>query len=150
MTSAYYNDYDNHVGVGGIDLVAMNNVQQYGIFNGNFATHAANDAWPNNNAFDRVFNVTDISKKVHLAVAWLNRGSYIYSHTNASIPNGLNCYVTIYKPNGDAYMNSYGYYNGWIKSEFWPSTTGNYRMSISCPTQQDASLSLKMAYAIAY
>ena len=139
------------VGLGGINYFSAfyngtNSWWQGG--NGSFSTFDSWDSNPNNSYIERQVTLSSSYPSVRIAMAWLNRGSYTYSHRNDSHPIGMDLDMRVYDPNGHYVGGSYSWDNPYESLTFNPSVSGTYTIKINRYANRDTSSKLHIGMSI--
>lgn len=87
---------------------------------------------------------------VRVVLAWLNRGSYTYSHRSDAHPIGMDLDLRVYDPSGNYIGGSFSWDNPFEKVNFNPSVSGYYRFKISRYANRDTSSNLRMGLYVNY
>ncbi len=140
----------DRVGVGGIDFYRTyyngTNTWWEGN-NSSFSYFDSIDPYPNNGYIDRVVYLT-ASSNVRIALAWLNRGTYVYNNKANVYPIGMDMDFTVYDPNGNYVASSSSVVNPYEIVSFSPSQTGNYVIKINRYANRDTNSNIRMGITI--
>ena len=144
-TDAITGDSDQ-LGVGGIDFKSAHFHGKWSYWagtNSDFTKFDTADG-TSDGSIDRKITITDKWKKVRVAIAWMNRGSYTYAHANDSHAIGMDLDLKVYDPNGTYVGGSTSYDNPFEVVNFTPSVEGTYTVRISRPHNADTQSDLRI------
>lgn len=88
--------------------------------------------------------------KVRVALAWMNRGSYTYSHRNDAHAIGMDLDLTVYDPNGNFVGGSLSWDNPYEVVNFQPTQTGYYTFKVRRYANRDSHSAVKMGLYVNY
>ena len=148
-TDAITGGFDK-VGHGGVDFLSTYYdgwTYYYTGSNASFATFDAGDG-ATDGYIDRIVNITSTSKKVRVAIAWMNRGSYTYDHRADAHPIGQDLDLSIYSPTGAYVGGSASFDNPFEVVNFTPTTTGNYKIRIKRYANRDTAAGFRLGLKI--
>lgn len=136
----------DQLGVGGVDFKSAHFHGKWSYWTGansDFVKFDTADG-TSDGSIDRKIMVTDKWKKVRVAIAWMNRGSYTYAHANDSHAIGMDLDLKVYDPNGTYVGGSTSYDNPFEVVSFTPSVEGTYTFRISRPHNADTQSDLRI------
>lgn len=136
----------DQLGVGGIDFKSAHFHGKWAYWSGSnsdFAKFDAADGTTDGN-IERKIAITGKWKKVRVAIAWMNRGSYTYAHAGESHAIGMDLDLKVYDPNGQYVGGSTSYDNPYEVLNFTPAMEGTYTVRISRPHNADTSSDLRV------
>ncbi|WP_428267907.1 S8 family peptidase [Haliangium sp.] len=139
------------VGVGGLDFYRSYYSGTHTWWeggNGSFDYFDSIDYLPNNGYIDRAVTLNASTSNVRIALSWLNRGSYVYSHRADAHPIGMDMDLCVYDPNGNYVACSSSWDNPYEFVSFDPAVTGQYRIRISRYANRDTNSKLHMGLSI--
>ena len=148
-TDAITGGFDK-VGQGGTDFLSTYYDGWTYYYTGNNASFNSFDSadGATDGAISRVVNITSTSKKVRVAIAWLNRGNYTYDHRADAHPIGQDLDISIYGPTGAYVGGSASYDNQYEVVNFTPTTTGNYTIKVRRFANRDTSADFRMGLKV--
>jgi hypothetical protein len=138
------------VGTGGIDfLSAAYNGWHYYYQGGNGAYNAfdAGDG-ATNNYIEKRLTISNSWNKVRVAIAWVNRGEYTYSHRADAHPIGQDMDLYVYGPTGALVGASASWDNPFESVNFVPATTGIYTIKIRRYANRDTAGAFRMGLLV--
>lgn len=132
------------VGVGGIDFynATYNGLNWW--FNGDnnsFNSHATN------NYITRYVNLK-AGEKTRVAIAWFNRGEYVYANRTAFQSLSMDLDLRVYDPNGNYIGGSVSSNNPYEIVDFTPSVSGQYAIKINRYSNNDTNCALKLGLSV--
>jgi hypothetical protein len=136
----------DQLGVGGIDFKSAHFHGKWSYWSGSnsdFAKFDAADGTSDGN-IERQIAITGQWKKVRVAIAWMNRGSYTYAHANDTHAIGMDLDLKVYDPNGQYIGGSTSYDNPFEVLNFTPAMEGTYTVRISRPHNADTQSDLRL------
>ncbi len=136
----------DQLGVGGIDFQSAHYDGYWAYWagaNGDFTKYDAADGKADG-FIDRKITITSEWKKVRVAIAWMNRGSYTYAHADDSHAIGMDLDLKVYDPNGNYVGGSTSYDNPFEVVSFSPTVYGTYTVRISRPHNADTQSDLRI------
>ena len=143
----------NKVGLGGIDFASAHwsgHAFWWEGNNGSFTSFAQTDGGSSSTYVEKRVYISAFWDKARIVVAWLNRGSYTYSHRNDAHPIGMDLDLRIYDPNGAYKGGSFSWDNPYEKVEFSPTVSGYYTIKINRYANRDTGLNLRMGAYVNY
>ncbi len=150
-TDAISGGYDK-VGLGGIDFASAHwdgYWQWYSGNNSSFSYFDQQDGKSDGYVEKRVY-ISSSWSRARVALSWLTRGTYTYSHRADAHPIGMDLDLQVYGPNGNLVGGSYSWDNPFESLNFTPTTSGYYTFKISRPFNRDTSLDLRMGLDVNY
>nr|MCH9812722.1 S8 family serine peptidase [Campylobacterota bacterium] len=141
---------DSRIGVGGIDFhnsVFGSQNRYYYFDNNDYSYYASNDGGTNNTALEWKVNVS-AGKETRVAIAWLSRGDYIYSHKGDSHPIGMDFDLYVYAPDGSFLGSSSSWDNPYELVDFTAPTTGEYTIRINRYANRDTDNDIRMGVSV--
>lgn len=136
----------DQLGVGGVDFKSAHFHGKWSYWagaNSDFFKYDAADG-TSDGSIDRLITITGQWKKVRVAIAWMNRGSYTYAHADDSHAIGMDLDLKVYDPNGQYVGGSTSYDNPFEVVNFSPTVEGTYKLRISRPHNADTQSDLRI------
>ncbi len=138
------------VGLGGIDFLSS----QYS--GHNYWMHGSNSSFSSLDGGDgstdgyitRQVYISSSYDAVRIAMTWLSRGTYVYSHRSDAHPIGIDFDVRVYDPSGVYLGGSYSWDNGWEDFDFEPTVSGYYTFKINRYANRDSSNKIRLGVAV--
>jgi hypothetical protein len=143
--------YDK-VGLGGIDFASAHWSGEWQWYSGNnssFSHFDQQDGKSDGYVEKRVY-ISSSWSRARVALSWLTRGTYTYSHRADAHPIGMDLDLQVYDPNGNLISGSYSWDNPFEYLNFTPTTSGYYTFKISRPFNRDTNLDLRMGLYVNY
>jgi len=150
-TDAISGGYDK-VGLGGIDFASAHWSGEWQWYSGNnssFSNFDQQDGKSDGYVEKRVYIPSSWSR-VRVALSWLTRGTYTYSHRADAHPIGMDLDLQVYGPNGNLISGSYSWDNPFESLNFTPTTSGYYTFKIKRTYNRDTSLDVRMGLYVNY
>jgi len=144
--------YDK-VGQGGIDFLSTQYSGHWAWWSGgnsSFSSFAQNDGGTSATQIEHKVYIQSSWDQVRASLAWLNRGSYTYSHRNDAHAIGMDLDVSVYAPDGSYVGGSASWDNPHETVNFKPTQTGYYTFKISRFANRDTSSNFKMGLYVNY
>jgi hypothetical protein len=144
--------YDK-VGQGGIDFLSAQYSGHWAWWSGGnaaFNTFAQTDGGISATQIEHKVYIQSSWDKVRASLAWLNRGSYTYSHRNDAHAIGMDLDMSVYAPDGSYLGGSVSWDNPHETVNFTPTQTGYYTFKITRFANRDASSNFKMGLYVNY
>jgi hypothetical protein len=138
------------VGLGGIDFLSSHyNGQNYWMHgsNSSFSTLDAGDGSMDGYITRQVY-ISSSYDAVRIAMTWLSRGTYIYSHRSDAHPIGMDFDLRIYDPSGSYVGGSLSWDDGFEAIDFAPATSGYYTFKINRYANRDSSNKIRLGVAV--
>jgi len=144
---------------GGIEKVGLGGLDFYSAYyngtnswwegsNSAFSYFDSKDSTPNNGYIERKVYLKSSYNSVRVALSWLNRGAYTYSHRSDAHPIGMDMDMRIYDPAGNYVTGSYSWDNPFEKITFNPAITGYYTIKINRYANRDTSSKFHMGLSV--
>jgi len=141
------------VGQGGIDFLSAQYSGHWAWWSGNnasFSNFAQNDAGTSVTQIEHKVYISSSWDQVRASLAWLNRGSYTYSHRNDAHAIGMDMDISVYAPNGSYVGGSVSWDNPHETVSFTPTQTGYYTFKITRFANRDTASNFKMGLYVNY
>ena len=138
------------VGLGGIDFLSSHyNGHNYWMHgsNSSFSTLDAGDGLTDGYITRQVY-ISSSYDAVRIAMTWLSRGTYVYSHRSDAHPIGIDFDIRVYNPSGAYLGGSYSWDDGWEDFDFEPTVSGYYTFKINRYANRDSSNKIRLGVAV--
>ena len=137
-------------GVGGINFKSANySATKYYWSSDNAGFHDLDAA---DGAFDKYLTqevfVDDSYDKARVALAWVNRGDYVYDHQNDLQPLSIDFDLEVYDPNNVLVGESNSMNNGFEVVDFAPTIAGNYTFKIRRAANNDVECDVRLGVVV--
>lgn len=132
------------VGVGGIDFYNATYNGSNWWFNGD---NNSFDSYATNNYITRYVNLK-AGEKTRVAIAWFNRGEYVYANRTAFRSLSMDLDLRVYDPNGNYIGASVSSNNPYEIVDFTPSVSGQYAIKINRYSNNDTNCALKLGLSV--
>lgn len=143
--------YDK-VGLGGIDFRSAQWSGYWSWWSGGNSSWSYFDGLDGSNDgyVTRTIYISNSWNKVRVALAWMNRGSYTYSHRNDVHPIGTDLDLKVYAPNGSYVGGSFSWDNPFESVNFTPTVSGYYTFRINRYANRDQNSAVRMGMYVNY
>ncbi len=148
----YISGGSNKVGLGGIDFRSAQwsgYYQWYSGSNSSFSYFDGADGSSDGYVTKRIY-ISSSWNRARVVLAWMNRGSYTYSHRNDAHPIGTDLDLKVYNPYGTYIGGSSSWDNPYERVNFYPTVSGYYTFKIKRYANRDIYSALRMGMYVNY